>query len=95
MRERDVERKLVDFVKRVGGRAYKFTSPGNAGVPDRIVVLPNRPPIFVEVKADTGRLTDLQEVQIKRLRDLGQDVRVVKGESGLKEFVKEVIAHEV
>ena len=39
MRESSIESKLRDEVKEVGGTAYKFVSPGNAGVPDRVVVL--------------------------------------------------------
>ena len=42
MLEREIEKKLVDGVRKLGGRAYKFVSPGNDGVPDRIVVLPGR-----------------------------------------------------
>lgn len=38
--EEYIEKKLIDKVKSLGGRAYKFISPGNAGVPDRLVVLP-------------------------------------------------------
>lgn len=91
MRERDIEKHLVDGVKKLGGRAYKWTSPGNAGVPDRIVILPGRPPIFVELKTDRGRLTALQNVQIGRLRDLGQDVRVLYGMDGVSRFLEEVV----
>ena len=40
MLEKDIERKLVAGVKRSGGKAYKFVSPGNVGVPDRIVIWP-------------------------------------------------------
>ena len=43
MREKDIERILVTEVKKLGGRAYKWTSPGNDGVPDRIVIFPDRP----------------------------------------------------
>ena len=32
MRESSIESKLRDEVKEVGGTAYKFVSPGNAGV---------------------------------------------------------------
>ena len=91
MREHDVEKWLVAEVKRLGGRAYKWTSPGNDGVPDRIVILPGRPPIFVELKTDRGRLTALQNVQIGRLRDLGQDVRVLYGMDGVSRFLDEVV----
>ena len=86
MLEKDIEKILVGEVKKLGGRAYKWVSPGNDGVPDRIVVFPNRPPIFVELKSETGRLSALQQVQIKRLRELGQAVFVVRGMDGLSEF---------
>lgn len=90
MRERDIEKRLVTEVKKLGGRAYKWTSPGNDGVPDRIVILPGRPPIFVELKTELGRLTALQKVQISRLRDLGQDVRVLYGMDDVGRFLKEI-----
>lgn len=38
--EKDVEQYLCKRVKEMGGKAYKFVSPGNAGVPDRLVVVP-------------------------------------------------------
>ena len=40
MREKEIEKILVTGVKKLGGRAYKCASPGNDGVPDRIVILP-------------------------------------------------------
>ena len=90
MRERDIEKRLVTEVKKLGGRAYKWTSPGNDGVPDRIVILPGRPPIFVELKTELGKLTALQKVQINRLRDLGQDVRVLYGMDGVSQFFQDL-----
>lgn len=89
MRERDIEKILKDEVKNLGGRAYKWVSPGNSGVPDRIVVFPGRPPVFVELKTETGKLTPLQEAQIKRLRELGQDVSVIRGIDGLSQFFRD------
>lgn len=61
MREKDVEKLLTEEVKHLGGRAYKWTSPGNAGVPDRIVIFPGRQPMFVELKTDKGTLSALQD----------------------------------
>lgn len=90
MREKDVEKKLVDGVKRLGGRAYKWVSPGNAGVPDRIVFLPGGKVYFVELKTDVGRLSAVQTVQTRRLRELGAEVRVLKGEDGVNVFLDEV-----
>lgn len=90
MTEREIEKKLVDGVRKLGGRAYKFVSPGNDGVPDRIVVLPGISPVFVELKTETGRLSSLQNVQIKKLKDLGQDVRVLYGLEDVKRFLEEI-----
>lgn len=89
MRESEVERMLVDGIRRMGGRAFKWVSPGNDGVPDRIVVLPGYPAVFIEMKTITGKLTALQRVQIRRLEGLGQDVRVLYGENDTKRFLDE------
>lgn len=89
IKESTIEEVLREQVKKLGGMAYKFVSPGNDGVPDRIVIFPGKTPIFVELKTDTGRLTRLQRVQIDRLQKLGQQVEVVRGMKGLKEFFKD------
>lgn len=89
MRERELEKILRDEVRKLGGRAYKWVSPGNDGVPDRIVVFPEKPPVFVELKTETGRLSAIQAVQIRRLESLGQQVRVVRGINGLSQFFQD------
>lgn len=86
MKESDVEKALVTEVRQCGGRAYKWVSPGNAGVPDRIVIFPGRAAVFVEVKTERGTLSAVQRVQIPRLREMGQKVYVVKGLSGVADF---------
>lgn len=89
MREKDIEKVLVTEVKKLGGRAYKWVSPGNDGVPDRIVILPGMRPVFVELKAESGKLSALQKVQIKRLLDMGQDVKVLKGIREAEQFLED------
>ena len=54
-----------------------------------IVVLPGLPAVFVELKTVTGKLTPLQRVQLKRLRDMGQAVRVLYGEREVATFLEE------
>lgn len=93
MRERDIEQRLVREVRKMGGEAFKWVSPGNDGVPDRIVMLPGLI-IFVELKADRGRLSPVQKVQIRRIQKLGQDVEVVQGMDELEEFL-ERMKHEI
>ena len=89
MRESEIEKILVDGIRKLGGRAFKWVSPGNDGVPDRIVVLPGYPAIFVEMKTVTGKLASLQRVQVGRLQKMGQDVRVLYGEKETQTFLEE------
>ena len=90
MRESTIEKKLVSGLRVYGWRALKFISPGNDGVPDRIVLGPAGEVIFVELKTDVGKLTRLQEIQIGRLRRSGHDVRVLYGAKGVGDFIREV-----
>ena len=50
MREKVIEKKLAEEVKRRGGLCEKWNS-GTSGWPDRIVLLPDGKFGFVEVKA--------------------------------------------
>lgn len=95
MLEREIESFLVRNVKAMGGTAYKFVSPGNTGVPDRMVVLPGGKIVFVELKSETGRLSALQKRQVEGLKKLDCDVRVLYGIEQVKEFLKEVRADGV
>ena len=70
--EKDIERALVEKVKRRGGYCLKWVCPGWAGVPDRIVLLPGARVIFVELKRPKGgRLSPMQKIWAKKLIDLG------------------------
>lgn len=89
MLEKDIEKLFRDEIKKAGGKAYKFTSPGNDGVPDRIVMLPNGRIVFVELKTDTGKLSRLQELQCRQIAELGQTVRVLHGLAEVRDFFLE------
>ena len=89
MLEKDIEKLFRDEIKKAGGKAYKFTSPGNDGVPDRIVMLPDGRIVFVELKTDTGKLSRLQELQCRQIAELGQTVRVLHGLSEVRDFFLE------
>ena len=88
MKESELEARFVRGVKALGGVAYKFASPGNVGVPDRLVVLPGGIVAFVELKAEGGRLSPIQDRQISRLRELGADVTVVRGAEGVVRYLE-------
>ena len=90
MRERDMEKWLRRQVESLGGLAFKFTGPGNDGVPDRQVILPGGLIYFVELKTDRGRLTPIQVWQQDRLDALGCQVRTIRGMGEAAEFIEEV-----
>lgn len=89
--EKQYERRFVEMVKETGGRAYKFTSPGNTGVPDRLVCLPGGHVGFVELKDEGGRLSPMQERQIERLQSLGFKALVLYGGPGFVKRARAVI----
>lgn len=89
MLEKDIEKLFRDEIKKAGGKAYKFTSPGNDGVPDRIVMLPGGRIVFVELKTDTGKLSKLQELQCRQIAELGQTARVLHGLAEVRDFFLE------
>ena len=77
MREKEIERKLVQEVKKRGGLCPKWVSPGFAGVPDRIVFLPKMKIGFVEVKAPGERPRKIQLHRHAQLQGLGFSVYVL------------------
>jgi len=87
MKESTVEQKLVKGVKALGGRAYKFVSPGNNGVPDRLVILPGGRVVFVELKTERGRLSPVQSFQIGVMGRLGCEVQVLYGAEDVIRFL--------
>ena len=90
MRESSIESKLFRLVRARGGLCYKFVSPGNPGVPDRIVITPDGRTVYVELKTEVGRLSALQKWQHRELRKRGADVRTLYGQGQVLAFVEEV-----
>ena len=91
MREKTVEAKLREEIAKIGGKAYKLESTGNAGLPDRMVCLPGGRVIFVELKRPKGgRLTELQKAKHRELRQMGFDVRLINTTEQVKAFTEEV-----
>ena len=77
MLEKHIERKLTDAIKSRDGMALKQT--GMAGIPDRLVLLPNGKCAFVELKAPGEKPRKLQKIRMKQLRKLGLKTYVIDG----------------
>lgn len=88
--EKCIERKLVEKVRTIGGRAYKFVSPGNAGVPDRLIILPGGKIGFAEMKRPGGKASKLQENQIRFLRNLDCDVEILSTTEHIDKFLEKI-----
>ena len=75
--EKAIEQKLKAAIEELGGKCWKYVSPGTIGAPDRIVLLPGGRIIFVELKDKGKLLRPAQQARIKQMRKLGCDVRVI------------------
>lgn len=67
MLESEVEKELINEVKKRGGLALKFISPGISGVPDRLILIKGGKFAFIELKAHGKKM---RPIQIKRKRQL-------------------------
>ena len=90
MKESKIEKRFRLAVERIGGKAPKWVSPGNRGVPDRIVILPGGRVVFVELKAPGKQLQPLQRKWMKTLRSLGHQVYKIDSEEDIERFIQEV-----
>lgn len=77
MKEKYIEQKLKSMVRKSGGIALKFVSPGFDGMPDRIVLFPKGMIGFVEVKAPGMKPRALQVSRHDMLKRLGFKVFVI------------------
>lgn len=76
MRESYIEKKVCEYAEELGWTNYKFSSPGNRGVPDRIL-LRNGKVIFIEFKSKGKEASKLQSFIHKIIRGCGFKVYVV------------------
>ena len=92
MLEREIEKALVRQIRNHGGIAPKLTSPNNAGMPDRLIILPPGKVCFVELKAPGKKPRPLQVRQMERLTQLGCMVRIIDHPNQIQELIHEIQA---
>jgi Holliday junction resolvase len=76
MRESEIETKVCNHAKHLGWLCYKWVSPGNRSVPDRIFFKKGKT-IIVEFKAEGKKPTKLQQKTINKLQDQGIPTYVI------------------
>lgn len=92
MREKDIEKALVSVVKSFDGVCWKFVSSGTAGVPDRIILMPNGRIAFVELKAPGKEMRPLQVHRKRQLKALGFRVYCIDRKEQIAEVLHEIQA---
>ena len=88
--EKDIEESLGRELKELGCLYLKFQSPGNAGVPDRIVIVPGGQVLFVELKKAGGQLGPLQQRWRVRISKMGGYHYVVDSEEKVMELARRI-----
>jgi hypothetical protein len=70
--EKELEKQACKIAVELGAFTFKFASPNQRGVPDRIFI-GTKGVIFVEFKRPGGKLRKLQEFIIKRINKYSQN----------------------
>lgn len=89
MLESELEAYFRIEVKRIGGKAYKWVSPGNTGVPDRIVLYRGKV-YFVELKKCNARPNKVQILRHDEIRGLGHGVCIIDTKVKVDLFVNSI-----
>ena len=93
-KESHVEAHLTQRAKAMGGEVRKLAWVGRKSAPDRLVMLPGKPALFVELKrpgklatfpADAHERAQLREHE--RMRNMGQRVVVIDSIEGVEELL--------
>ena len=87
--EAQLETIFRDRVRSLGGLAIKM-APTERGVPDRMAVMPGGRIYLVELKTETGVLSPIQRHWHDRLAERDVGVVVLRGEGGVKEWVRHI-----
>lgn len=72
--ESDIEAAIGLYAKKKGCLYWKFTSPANASVPDRVIVTPRGVVAFLELKRPPNKPTPAQAEKMQKLQERGAHV---------------------
>lgn len=91
VREREVEKYLVEKLKSIGLDCIKFVPDQRSGMPDRLVTLPGERVCWIETKKPSGgRVSVIQKYRHTELREAGQRVEIVWTKEQADDLVREL-----
>ena len=82
-KEKSLEKSLREVTKKLGYLALKFSSSSYTGLPDRLIILPNRQVIWVELKSSDKTLSKEQNSRKRMLEKRGHLVYIVDDQKSL------------
>lgn len=89
MLEKQIEKKLNDEVKKLNGLCLKLNSQSANGIPDRLVLLPDRKVYFIELKSPGEDLRSLQKYWKKKLNKLGFPAIKIDSLEAVEKFIED------
>ena len=78
MRERELQQKVLKYLKQQSILAVKVDSTSTRGLPDLLVILPSGEVHFVEIKTPTGKLSVHQQRIHQQLREQNANVHTIR-----------------
>jgi len=83
--ERTIQSKILKYLKDIGSYTFKAISTNKKGVPD-IICLYNGKYIALEVKNEKGKLTELQDFNLREIKKNGGYAYCVRSVEEVKEI---------
>lgn len=87
--EKLLEKKLALGVKRMKGWSFKLWPVSVTGLPDRICLLPGGRLFFAEIKTTGEKTRPIQDIIIKKIKDLGFRVEIIDTSEQIKNILSE------
>jgi len=95
LEEKKIENYLIRQIKARGGLCLKFVSSSMAGVPDRIIMLPDKQVFFVELKAKGKKPRALQSAVHRAFEQRGFKVYVIDSKEQADKAIEEATNVEI
>jgi hypothetical protein len=92
MLESKIENYLFKQIRKADpeGLCFKWVSPGNKGVPDRVVFI-NKQVWFIELKSPYGELSVVQGYIGRKIQKQTPNYRVISSKKEVDAFINEVM----
>lgn len=92
-RERDVEAYLIRKLEEHNLSCLKFIPDNATGMPDRLIILPNKRVVWCELKTKGGKLSEMQKYRHLELEKSGHEVVTVWDYAQADALVERLTSH--